>query len=54
MGFALVGVTIGLEETLISVSEDVGERELCAVITSGRTVRDLVTVVYQNRGAMGE
>ncbi|ORU93484.1 MAG: hypothetical protein A6F71_08940 [Cycloclasticus sp. symbiont of Poecilosclerida sp. M] len=55
LGFVLAGIVIGVEETLVTVPEDVGERELCAVIIRGETARDIeVTVVYQNRGAMGE
>ena len=40
-------------ETAVEVSEDVGQRELCASIMSGELAREaVVTVTYQNRNAM--
>ncbi len=53
-GVVIAGVVIGLEETLVTVSEDVGMRELCASVMSGMVMRDvLVDVAYQDRSALG-
>ncbi len=51
----IAGVVIGLEATLVTVSEDVGMRELCASVMSGMLMRDvLVDVAYQDRNAMSK
>ncbi len=55
LSILIAGVVIGLEETLVTVSEDVGMRELCARVMSGTLMRDiLVDVVYQDRNAMSK
>ncbi len=52
----IAGVVIIIpEETLVTVSEDVGMRELCASMISGMLTRDvLVDVVYQDRNTMSK
>lgn len=48
-------VVIGMEETVVTVSEGVGQRELCASISSGELTRDAeVTVTFIDESAIGE
>ena len=47
-----VVITIGLEETVVTVNEDVGEREFCVGIMAGELMREIiVNVVYDERSA---
>ena len=49
-----VGITIGMDVNRVTVNEDVGITELCASAI-GDLVQDIVvSVVYQDRGAIGK
>ena len=48
------GITIGLDETFIQVSEDIGVRQVCASITEGTTERDIVVTLFsEDQSATG-
>ena len=48
-------VVIGMEETMVNVDEDVGERELCAGLMSGQLTREVqVNVIFGDRTASGK
>ena len=48
-------VVIGMDETMVNVDEDIGQRELCASIMSGELMREVqVMVVYADRTASGK
>ena len=45
---------IGMDETMVFVDEDVGERELCASVMNGTLDKEVsVMVIYENRDAIG-
>ena len=46
--FDLLGVTIGVTETLIPVSEDIGVREVCAVVFAGDLERNVEVTLSLN------
>ena len=52
--FFFVAVTIGLDVNRVTVVEDVGITELCASTNDELEREVVVSVVYQDRGAIGE
>ena len=40
------GITIGMDETFIQVSEDIGVRQVCASITEGETEREIIVTLF--------
>ena len=44
----MLGVTIGVTETLIPVSEDVGMREVCAMVFAGDLERNVEVTLSLN------
>ena len=49
-----VAITIGLNVSRVTVDEDVGMTELCACVVGDFNRYVQVSVVYQDRGAIGE
>ena len=49
-----VAITIGLDVDRVTVDEDIGMTELCASVVGELEREIVVSVVYQDRGAIGE
>ena len=44
-----------MNETIVDVPEDIGQRELCASVMSGQLAREvIVMVIYEDRNALSE
>lgn len=52
----LAVVVIGMEETTVTVQEDIGQRELCASIMNNVELRRdvVVTIAYEDISAVGK
>ena len=55
MFYFSLALTIGMDQLRVVVNEDNGTVQLCASVMRGILERQaVVTVIYENRGAMGK